>query len=144
MKTKKYTVNSEQESRQLARELASKLRPGDVLTFSGDLGAGKSFFCREIIKYLCGEQTSVISPTFNLLQTYEYQACTIYHFDLYRLKSPDEIYELGIEEALSGNICLIEWPEIIAPLLPKDAIHIEIETICNNKRQISVKTRAKN
>ena len=144
METKKYTVNSEQESRQLAREFASKLKSGDVLTFSGDLGAGKSFFCREIIKHLCGEQTSVISPTFNLLQTYEYQGCTIYHFDLYRLESQGEIYELGIEEALSGNICLIEWPEIIASLLPKDAIHITIETICNNKRQILVKTHAKN
>ena len=128
----------------MAREFASNIRPGDVLTFSGELGSGKSFFCREIIKYLCGEQTSVISPTFNLLQTYEYQSCAIYHFDLYRLKFPDEIYELGIEEALSGNICLIEWPEIISSLLPKDAIHIEIETICNSKRQILVKTRAKN
>jgi tRNA threonylcarbamoyladenosine biosynthesis protein TsaE len=144
MKTTTYTVNNEQESRQLAAKFAISIKPGDVVTFSGELGAGKSFFCREIIKNLCGEQTKVISPTFNLLQTYEYKDCLIYHFDLYRLKHPEEIYELGIEEALSGNICLIEWPELALSILPKETIHIEIETICNTKRQICVKTNAKN
>lgn len=140
MKTTTYTVNNEQESKQLAAKLAANIKPGDVITFSGDLGTGKTFFCREIIKNLCGKDTKVISPTFNLLQTYEYKDRLIYHFDLYRLKHPDEIYELGIEEALSGNICLIEWPELADFILPQDTIHINIVTTCNTKRQIFVKS----
>ena len=140
MKKTTYTVNDEQESKQLAAKLAANIKPGDVITFSGDLGTGKTFFCREIIKSLCGKDTKVISPTFNLLQTYECKGCLIYHFDLYRLKHPDEIYELGIEEALSGNICLIEWPELAVSILPHDTIHINIVAICNTKRQILVKS----
>ncbi|MGL4226908.1 MAG: tRNA (adenosine(37)-N6)-threonylcarbamoyltransferase complex ATPase subunit type 1 TsaE, partial [Rickettsia sp.] len=107
-----------------------------------DLGAGKTFFCREIIKYFCGEHTSIISPTFNLLQTYKAYNFTIYHYDLYRLKSPEEIYELGFEEALNGNLILIEWSEIIKHLLTPPLIEVNLEVLDENKRLCSIITNS--
>ncbi|MBN8512434.1 MAG: tRNA (adenosine(37)-N6)-threonylcarbamoyltransferase complex ATPase subunit type 1 TsaE [Rickettsiales bacterium] len=133
-----FISNSEQESINFAKEFATKLKPGNIVTFSGDLGSGKTFLCRQIIKELCGQNTNVISPTFNLLQTYELPQFTIYHFDLYRLRDINEIYELGIEEAFAGNLCLIEWPEIIRPILPKDVLNIEIEIASEQCRRIFI------
>ena len=137
--TQEFTLKNEQDSKQLAQQLANELKPDDILAFSGDLGSGKTFLCREIIKNLCGRQTNVTSPTFNLLQIYEYKNCSIYHFDLYRLKHSSEVYELGIEEALSGHICLIEWPELIDAILPEDTIHINIEITGNTWRKVFIK-----
>ena len=133
------SIGNEQDSILLAAQLADDIKPNDIITFSGDLGAGKTFLCREIIKNLCGQETQVISPTFNLLQIYDYTNCSIYHFDLYRLKHPSEIYELGIEEAFASHICLIEWPELINDLLPEDTTHINIEIISNTRRKITIK-----
>ncbi|MDG1436913.1 MAG: tRNA (adenosine(37)-N6)-threonylcarbamoyltransferase complex ATPase subunit type 1 TsaE [Rickettsiaceae bacterium] len=140
MQNKTYILEHEQDSRDFAKQLANTIKPGSILVFNGDLGAGKTFLCREIIKELCGSQTRIISPTFNLLQTYDYKDIVIYHFDLYRLKNPSEIYELGIEDALSGNICLIEWPDIIANILPEDTIHIKIEIDGADKRKVTLGT----
>jgi tRNA threonylcarbamoyladenosine biosynthesis protein TsaE len=137
--TQEFQINNEEESRDLARKIAANIVPGNVIAFNGDLGVGKSFFCREIIKFLCGENTKVISPTFNLLQTYETPEYSIYHYDLYRLKHTSEIYELGIEEALADNVILMEWPEIAAPLLPDDTIYIKIMSIDDNKRLVFLK-----
>ena len=100
---------------------------------------GKTFLCRQIIKQLCGYETNVTSPTFNLLQIYDWNDCSIYHYDLYRLKNPSEIYELGIEEAMTANVCLIEWPELIKAILPNDIIAINIEIVDDNKRRVFVK-----
>ncbi len=133
-----FISNSEQESINFAKEFATKLKAGNIVTFSGDLGSGKTFLCRQIIKGLCGKNTNVISPTFNLLQTYELPHFTIYHFDLYRLRDINEIYELGIEEAFTNNLCLIEWPEIIHPILPRDTINIKLEVISDRYRKIFV------
>lgn len=126
--------HSQQESVTFAHKFAANLKTGAIVALTGDLGAGKTFLCREIIKYFCGNNTKVTSPTFNLLQTYQTYDFIIYHFDLYRLKSPEEIYELGLEEALNNNICLIEWPEIITHILPKSLINIHLEIIEEDKR----------
>ncbi|WP_253308175.1 MULTISPECIES: tRNA (adenosine(37)-N6)-threonylcarbamoyltransferase complex ATPase subunit type 1 TsaE [unclassified Rickettsia] len=131
-------LNNEEESKNFAKILAQKLSAGSVVLFTGDLGSGKTFLCREIIKYFCGSNTEIISPTFNILQTYQATNFTIYHFDLYRLKSPAEIYELGIEDALQGNLCLIEWPEIIEHLLPKSLVRINLQITQDNKRRCIV------
>lgn len=133
-----FISHSEQESINFAKEFATKLKPGNIVTFRGDLGSGKTFLCRQIIKELCGKNTNVISPTFNLLQTYELPHFTIYHFDLYRLRDAGEIYELGIEEAFAGNLCLIEWPEIIRSILPKDVLNIKIEIVNEKSRRIFI------
>ena len=138
-----HTLNSEEETKKLAKLLAQSLKPNDIVLLNSDLGAGKTFFCREIIKYFCGENISIISPTFNLLQTYKASNFTIYHYDLYRLKSPEEIYELGFEEALNGNLILIEWSEIIKHLLTLPLIEVNLEVLDNNKRLCSIITNHK-
>ena len=136
-RTNPITVRGEEESRVLAHKIASTIKSGDVVAFEGDLGSGKSFFCREIIKYLCGSNTRVTSPTYNLLQTYESPDFIIYHYDLYRIEHVSELYELGFEEALSDNVALIEWPDIALSFLPNNLTFIKIEIIDEVTRQIS-------
>ncbi len=131
-------LNNEQDSISFAQTIAKNLKSNEIITFSGDLGCGKTFICREIIKYFCGSNTNISSPTFNLLQIYKTSKFTIYHFDLYRLNYLEEIYELGIEEALQGNICLIEWPEIIEEILPLPITKIHLQILEDNKRSCSI------
>lgn len=130
-------VKSTEESKQLARVLAASLNLYDVIAFIGDLGAGKSFFCREIIKFFCGKDTIVVSPTFNLLQTYQFTSGTIYHYDLHRLEHISELYELGFEDAFN-NITLIEWPQIATEVLPLHTIFITIDIIDDTTREITI------
>jgi tRNA threonylcarbamoyladenosine biosynthesis protein TsaE len=94
--------------------LGQCLRPGDFVALHGDLGAGKTTLARAVIQSLNPAETEVPSPTFTLVQEYP---GPLYHFDLYRLSSPEEVRELGWEEAREG-ICLVEWPERLGPLLP--------------------------
>lgn len=129
-----FILNNERDSVLFAKSIARNLQPNGIITFSGDLGCGKTFICREIIKYFCGENIEVTSPTFNLVQVYKVEECLIYHFDLYRLKYLEEIYELAIEEALQSNICLIEWPEIIESILPRPITRISLQIIDDTKR----------
>ena len=109
----------------LAARLAKRARPGDVIALRGDLGAGKTAFARAFIRALGGSE-EVPSPTFTLVQVYALKAATIWHFDLYRLHSPEEAWELGIEEAFSTGIALIEWPERLGPLLPERRLDITL------------------
>lgn len=119
--------HSEEETAVVARKLATKLRSGDVVLLRGELGAGKSIFARALIQALCGKDTIVPSPTFTLVQTYEAPEFTLWHFDLYRLNSAEEVYELGIEEALQRGVCLIEWPDRLGSHLPKTYREIELQ-----------------
>jgi tRNA threonylcarbamoyladenosine biosynthesis protein TsaE len=125
MQQKSYTIQRPEETAALAIRFASLLEAGDVVLLKGDLGAGKSTFARALIQGFCGENTEVPSPTFTLVQTYETKAFPIWHFDLYRLKNPEEIYELGIEEAMHHGVCLIEWPERLAPGFFKACFEVE-------------------
>lgn len=100
--------------------MAQHLNSGDIILLHGDLGMGKSVFCRALIRALCHDEAlEVPSPTFTLVQIYEAGGLAIWHFDLYRLADPDEIYETGWEEALAGGIVLVEWPERLGSLKPK-------------------------
>src|SRR6266700_1981101 len=101
----------------LAARIASLARPGDVIALKGELGAGKTSFARAFIRARNGRE-AVPSPTFTLVQTYELPGGAVWHFDLYRLHSPEEAWELGIEEAFHAGIALIEWPERLGSLLP--------------------------
>jgi tRNA threonylcarbamoyladenosine biosynthesis protein TsaE len=108
----------------LAAAIAGVSGRGDLIGLRGDLGAGKTTFARAFIRALGGGE-EVPSPTFTLVQLYHAETADIWHFDLYRLESPAEIWELGIEEALTDGISLIEWPERIADLLPDHRLEIE-------------------
>lgn len=107
---------------QLAEKMAALLRPGDCLLLEGPIGAGKTHFARHLIQSLMTLPEDVPSPTFTLVQTYDTEAGEIWHADLYRLSSLDEIEELGLTEAFETAICLVEWPERLGPLAPPGAL----------------------
>lgn len=130
---------SEKETIDFACQIAMHVKKGDIIALYGTLGAGKTAFCRGFIQSICGADQEVPSPTFTLLQTYEGENFPIYHFDMYRLKTNEEAYELGIEDAFSDGVCLIEWPEKIGGLLPKKHIAITFEIQPNQSRLITVK-----
>jgi tRNA threonylcarbamoyladenosine biosynthesis protein TsaE len=99
------------------------LRAGDCLLLEGQIGAGKSHFARAFIQARLGRAEDVPSPTFTLVQSYQADV-EIWHADLYRLSHPDEVLELGLEEAFDSAICLIEWPDRLGSLLPKGAMRL--------------------
>ncbi len=121
----------------LARAIAVCLQAGDVVCLHGDLGAGKSTLARAIIRYLVGD-VSVPSPTFTLVQVYEAAIAPIWHMDWYRLNHPDEVFELGVEQAFCTAISLIEWAEKAAAHVPCDSLHITI-TGTGNTRTIDIR-----
>src|SRR5471030_2545552 len=93
-------------------DIAAALAPGDLVTLSGDLGAGKTAFARALIRHLAGDETvEVPSPTFTLMQSYELPRFNLVHADLYRLAGPGELAELGFEEAGEDAVTLLEWPD---------------------------------
>lgn len=108
----------------LAGQIAPILRPGDVILLEGPIGAGKSAFCRALIRARLGRMEDVPSPTFTLVQTYEDAGGDIWHCDLYRLTHPEEVFELGLEEAFTNAICLIEWPDRLGADAPSDALRM--------------------
>lgn len=124
---KSFICNNEAETKNLAIKFAMIAKKGDVFALFGTLGAGKSTFSRYFIEELT-QAKEVPSPTFTLVQTYDAPDFEIYHYDMYRLKRAEEAYELDIEEAFYNAVSLIEWPEKILPLLPKNMWKITIST----------------
>jgi hypothetical protein len=115
---------TEQATRRLAMDVAAILAPGDLVTLSGDLGAGKTTFARALIRHLAGdERLEVPSPTFTLVQTYALPRFPVVHGDLYRVAEPRELLELGFEDA-EGAAVLLEWPDRMGDTLPKDRLDI--------------------
>lgn len=127
---------NESQTKRLAEKIASIAKKGDIFALFGTLGAGKSTFSRYFIQYLTSAE-DVPSPTFTLVQTYESADFDIYHYDMYRLKHEDEAYELGIEDAFYQGVNLIEWPEKINGLLPRNIWKVDIE-VKENKRTFSI------
>jgi tRNA threonylcarbamoyladenosine biosynthesis protein TsaE len=104
----------------LGATLAARLKPGDVVGLKGDLGAGKTTLARAIIRAAADDPDLIVpSPTFTLVEIYETPRGAFWHFDLYRLEAPEQVYELGWEEALAEGIVLLEWPERLGRLLPQ-------------------------
>jgi tRNA threonylcarbamoyladenosine biosynthesis protein TsaE len=114
---------------QLGATLAARLKPGDVVGLKGELGAGKTTLARAILRAASDDpQLIVPSPTFTLVEVYETPSGTYWHFDLYRLETPEQVFELGWEEARAEGIVLLEWPERLGPLLPRHlSVTLEID-----------------
>jgi tRNA threonylcarbamoyladenosine biosynthesis protein TsaE len=110
----------------LGAAISRALRAGEAVCLSGPLGAGKSTLARALVRALTKPDEDVPSPTFTLVQFYEGAALKVAHFDLYRLTSPDEAYEIGLDEALDDGAAVIEWPERLAGQLPADRLDVEI------------------
>ena len=104
----------------LGATLAARLKPGDVVGLKGHLGAGKTTLARAIIRAAAADPDLIVpSPTFTLVEVYDTPRGSYWHFDLYRLDDPQQVYELGWEEALAEGVILLEWPERLGPLLPQ-------------------------
>lgn len=117
----------EQDTYALGQRLASECKPGDIVLLNGDLGVGKTVFTKGFGKGL-GICEPINSPTFTILKTYEEGRIPLYHFDVYRISSPEEMDELGYEDYFFGDgVCLIEWASLIRDLIPEDAWEILIE-----------------
>jgi tRNA threonylcarbamoyladenosine biosynthesis protein TsaE len=111
----------------LAASLADALRPGDLLTLAGDLGAGKTALARALIRHRTGNPAEEVpSPTFTLVQLYDTDAGPLWHFDLYRLGGADEVLELDWEEARVEGLVLTEWPDRLGALLPPDHLALTL------------------
>lgn len=124
---KTLRLNSLKETLSLGQHFAAILTQKDVIALQGDLGAGKSTFARALIRILCPTVTDIPSPTFTLIQSYTPKNLAlgpITHADFWRLKHPEEVLEIGIEEILCEGITLIEWPERMGTFLPPRALCI--------------------
>jgi tRNA threonylcarbamoyladenosine biosynthesis protein TsaE len=113
----------------LGATLAARLHPGDVVGLQGELGSGKTTLARAILRAAAGDPELIVpSPTFTLVEVYETPRGTFWHFDLYRLEAPEQVFELGWEEALAEGIVLIEWPQRLGDLLPKHlSVTLEVD-----------------
>ena len=119
------TLPDEAATRRFATDIAGALERGDLVTLSGDLGAGKTTFARALIRHLGGDDAiEVPSPTFTLMQSYELPRFTLIHADLYRVRSAAELAELGFDDVPDGAVTLIEWPDRAAGALPPDRLDI--------------------
>lgn len=110
----------------LGAKLAARLAAGDALLLFGDLGAGKTTLARGLVGAWTGLGDETPSPTYTLVQTYDGPGGELWHFDLYRLESPDDAEELGLDEALASGVAVIEWPERLGDFAPADRIELRL------------------
>src|SRR5271165_3889441 len=119
------TLPDQEATVRFAAEIGAGLEPGDLVTLSGDLGAGKTTFARALIRTLAGDDMiDVPSPTFTLIQTYDLPRFTLVHADLYRLSGAAELAELGFDDFPEGAVVMMEWPDRAAGFLPPDRLDI--------------------
>ena len=121
-----FVSESETETEALCARLARVLKPGAVVAFTGDLGAGKTAFTRGLARGL-GVPWRVTSPTFTIVDEHEGGRLPLFHFDLYRLSGPEELYDIGWEDYLArGGVCAVEWSEHMGQALEPDAVRVDI------------------
>ena len=134
-----YVTNSPAETEALGQCLAERLQPGDVIAYTGDLGAGKTAFTRGLARGL-GITERITSPTFTIVNEYQGGRLPLFHFDMYRLGSSEELYEIGWEDYLArGGVCAVEWSEIVADALEEDCIRVDIrQGDTEHQRKITV------
>ncbi|WP_297209502.1 tRNA (adenosine(37)-N6)-threonylcarbamoyltransferase complex ATPase subunit type 1 TsaE [uncultured Flavonifractor sp.] len=128
--------NSPAETEALGARLAAGLSPGDIVAFTGDLGAGKTAFTRGLATGL-GIEARVTSPTFTIVNEYEGGRLPLFHFDMYRLGSSDELFDIGWEDYLArGGVCAVEWSEIVEDALEGDVIRVDIRRGAGESQRI--------
>ena len=132
-------LSSKKKTEELAKKISKKLKLGDVVFFSGEMGVGKTTFIRYLINYFQKQNrlkiTEVTSPTFNLLNEYKIKKIKINHYDLFRIKNLDEIQNLGLFDNISNAITLVEWPQKIKPK-PKNLIELNFDYGNDYKKRI--------
>lgn len=138
MSPRTLRITDEEDMRVLAVRLAQILKMGDVLTLQGELGAGKTSFARALINALAPSPEEVPSPTFTLVQVYDRQKPAIWHFDLYRIENEEDILELDWEDAIRFGIAVVEWPNRLGGLLPKDRLDIDIQFVKDSENMRDV------
>lgn len=127
-----FETMSEKETYEVGKKLGQDAKPGQILCLDGDLGVGKTVFTQGFAKGLNIEE-NVNSPTFTIVQVYDEGRIPLYHFDVYRIGDPEEMYEIGYEEYFFGDgVCLIEWSKLIDELIPKEAVKVIIEKNLDN------------
>ena len=130
-----YITNSPEETEELGRKLGACLTPGAVVAFTGDLGAGKTAFTRGLARGL-GIPERVTSPTFTIVNEYEGGRLPLFHFDMYRLGSSEELFDIGWEDYLArGGVCAVEWSENVSDALEADAIRVDIRRGENDQQR---------
>lgn len=133
----KLNIDSIDATQSLAAAFAKTMKSGDVLCLQGDLGAGKTTFTQFLCNALKVEDY-VTSPTFNIMNAYE-GTLPIYHFDVYRISEPDEMYEIGFEEYLYGKgVCIVEWANLVEDLIPTSAVWMTISLAVTGERTVVI------
>lgn len=131
-------IHSLEDIKRAAREFVALIGNRRIFAFYGHMGAGKTTFIKAICEEL-GVTDAVSSPTFAIANEYASNMGSIYHFDFYRIKRSSEVLDLGFEDyAYSGNLCLMEWPELIEEFLPEETVEVHIEEIEGGKRRVTV------
>ena len=126
MERSKINIQNEIETKKFGMRLADSAKAGDVIALIGDLGTGKTTLTKYIAEGL-GITETITSPTFNIVKEYRSGRLPLFHFDVYRISDPDEMFEIGYEEYFYGDgVCVVEWADIIEDLLPEDAMVIRI------------------
>ncbi|MBR5808078.1 MAG: tRNA (adenosine(37)-N6)-threonylcarbamoyltransferase complex ATPase subunit type 1 TsaE [Alistipes sp.] len=137
---KELKISSLDELKSVAEAVIESLDGRNVVAFCGTMGAGKTTLISAIMEYL-GSDDTVTSPTFALVNQYGTAAgdTVVYHFDFYRINRIEEVFDMGYEEYFySGDLCLIEWPELIEDLLPEDAMVVRIEVLSPTERNFTI------
>ena len=131
------TIKSLDTIQEAAKEFINRMGEGKVFAFYGKMGAGKTTFIKALCETL-GVKDVITSPTFSLINEYtDGKGNSIYHFDFYRIKKLEEVYYMGYEDYFySGNLCLLEWPELIEEILPENVIKVTIEEQADGTRKL--------
>ena len=132
-----YITHSPEDTEKLGAALAQRLQPGTIIAYTGDLGAGKTAFTRGLAKGL-GYTQPVTSPTYTIVNEYLGGRLPLFHFDMYRLASSDDLWDIGWEDYLErGGVCAVEWSENVADAM-EDAIRVDIAKLSDDAREITI------
>ncbi len=127
MEEKTYLLKNTKDTLSLGKRIAKGLEPGAVIALTGPLGAGKTTLAQAIARGLCVTER-MASPTFTIVQEYRSGRLPLFHFDVYRVSDPDELFEIGFDEYLhAGGVCLVEWADLIEDVMPEGTVWIRLE-----------------